>query len=801
MKKIYLSFLLFLVSLGVYAAPPRVALVLSGGGAKGYVHIATLEMLEKYGIPVDYVVGTSMGALVGGLYSVGYNSKDIIEIIRSTDVENSVFNLDTGSLVPSPYSANAKENFSMGFDKNGITSLTGIVDDTKILNLLSSLVVKESSVNNFDELKKPFRAVAVDFYSGDVVPLKSGSLTEALRASMSIPIAFPIFKVGDRYLVDGGVKENIPLETAISEFNPDIIIVSDCTGVRFRSAAGSDILTKLNDSTIGIADTITQSVALGGVITLDKHQNIRDSVDLLVEYDTSSYGTSSFASFESILSTARTNAMLLEDKFASLSKKIEEEGREAENVDLKNESYYSLLPYPSVKSVVITGDEKYRPHLNNVLYDVFKEFENTTLDEENLKKLEAKINSTENFFKMAYIYFVVNKKEDDSLELEIKYNLYPVRKHNLILDTDIMASLNMINSQKMQGNPAGVSGTQFGFSFYPYVDLSYRNVVSPETSLNNVGVRFQTSLLFKDNRLTIDYEHIFTPGTSYVWYINPSIGAYAGYSSLLSISANTSWFSGYDYGLNASLSTGYYNKLSTFKLSCTLDYLYFGSYHDMFTGCSRRNMMNVNFSLDYVLGRKEYKSLSLSTGYRVEVEGWAGFDLGQSLMGESYLQSTAYPYSVRVRTDGTIKVLPHFSIMFNAECGVSRRASDLALSYFTYGGVKGMPGFSIADNVFDYYNVGVNLLVPFTTNNAFYPLFIIRAAIGGYDGYSSDIYSLTNAEPYDIYKGNYVPFSNMNKINIGLGAFFAFHTPFLDIIIGAGYEFREQRVSINIELW
>ena len=792
----------YFFSLSVFAtsvSSARIALVLSGGGAKGYVHIATIEMIEKYGIPVDYVVGTSMGALIGGLYSIGYNSSDMVKIIRSTDVENSVFNLDTRSLVPSLFNADTKENFSIGMDANGITSLTGVVNDTDILNLLSSLTVKQGNVSNFDEFKRQFRAVAVDFYSGDVVPLKDGSITEAMRASMSIPIAFPVFKVKDRFLVDGGVKENIPLQTATEEFKPDIIIVSDCTGVRFRRANGSDILTKLNDGTIGIVDTVTRSVALGGVTTLDKHQSIRDSVDLLVEYDTSSFGTSSFSSFENILSSSRTTAMLLEDKFDALAKKIKSLGRDAEEININEKSYYSALPFPKINKVTITGDEGYRVNLNDELYEVFKDFENCTLDETNIKKLESKIKNAENFFRMAYMYYVINKAENDFNELEIKYRLFPIRRHNIILDTDIKASLNMINYKKIPGSK--YDGTEFGFSFFPNIDFSYRNVVSPNTSLNNIGIRYKTGLLFKDNRLSIDYEHVFTPGKSYIWYINPSVELYAGFSAPNSAITNTSWFSGYDYGVSTSVNTGYYNNLGNFRFSCALDYMYFGLMHEAFSVCTRRDALNLNLSFDLVYGRKEYNSLSTSSGYRVQVSGYSGFDFGRGILGNTYISSTSYPYSVLVRTDGTIKLLPHFSIMINAECGVSRRASDLFSSYHMYGGVKGMPGFSIADLVFDYYNVGINFLVPFTTNNALYPVFIIRAAIGGYDAYSLNVYSAENTEPYNIFEGNYVPFANMNKMNVGLGAYFGFHTPFADIIIGVGYEFREQRVSVNIELW
>ena len=799
MKKFFISFVLFLFCLPIFADHPRVALVLSGGGAKGYVHIATIEMIEKYGIPVDYVVGTSMGALVGGLYSMGYSSSDMIDVVRSSDVENSVFNFDTASVVPAMLSSDVRKNFSIGMDSNGITSLTGVVNDTDILNILSSLTVKQGNINNFDEFKKSFRAVAVDFYSGDVVPLKDGSIVEAMRASMSIPIAFPVFKVKDRYLVDGGVKENIPLQIAKDEFNPDIIIVSDCTGVRFRKAKGSDILTKLDDGTIGIVDVVSHSVALGGVITEEKQQNIRDSVDLHVEYDTSPFSTSSFSSFEKILSSSRTTAMLLEDKFKALAEQIASSNRAMENVNLKEESYYSSLPFPKVSTVEIVGDESYRSGLNRELYNAFKEFENCTLDRANIDKLEVKIKDAEMFFRMAYIYYILEKQQDGSNKLQIKYRLYPIRKNNLLLDVDIKTSLNMVNYKNIPGS--SYNTTEFGFSFNPNIDLSYRAVLSPYTSLNNLGVRFQSGMLLKDNKLSVDYEYIFNPGNSYTWYLNPSIDLYAGIAAPNRVLTNTSWFSGYDYGISTSVNAGYYSLLSNLRISLSLDYMYFGYMHESLSMSTRRNALGLNLSLNLVFGRKEYHSLSTSTGYRVQVSLSGGFDFGKELLNGNYISSTIYPYSFLIRTDGTIQLLPRLSIMINAEGGVSRKAGDLFNSYNMYGGVKGMPGFSIADIVFDYYNIGINFLIPFTTNKAFYPMFIMRAAIGGYDKYSINAYSDKNNEPYNVFEGNFVPFSSMNGMNIGVGAYFGYHTPFIDLIVGVGYEFIEKRVSVNIELW
>ena len=172
-----------------------VALVLSGGGARGLAHIAIIEAVEAAGIPIDLVVGTSMGALIGGLYSAGYTPSEIRRLIEATDL--------LGLFVQSPlvgsrtrgraFSPTYEHTFSLGFTKQGIGDAPAILGDQRIMELFGFLFSKYPDTLDFDDLPIPFRAVSADVVTADTVVHDRGSLSRAIRSSIAIPIVFAPF--------------------------------------------------------------------------------------------------------------------------------------------------------------------------------------------------------------------------------------------------------------------------------------------------------------------------------------------------------------------------------------------------------------------------------------------------------------------------------------------------------------------------------------------------------------------------------------------------------------------------------
>ncbi len=212
---------------GVPHARPKIGLILSGGGAKGASHVGVIKVLEELGVPIDYIAGTSMGAIVGGLYASGMNANELADAIRSIDWDD-IFNDkpkredrdfrrkldDEGFLV----------RYKLGFKDGAFQFPRSAIDGQKLHFALRKLAKRAIGIENFDRLPIPFRAVAADIETGDAVVMGSGDLVNAMRASMAVSGVFPPVEIGGRLLVDGGLANNVPIDVG-RRMGADILIV------------------------------------------------------------------------------------------------------------------------------------------------------------------------------------------------------------------------------------------------------------------------------------------------------------------------------------------------------------------------------------------------------------------------------------------------------------------------------------------------------------------------------------------------------------------------------------------------
>lgn len=237
MKKLFLFILICLLQFPLVHSQ-KVGLVLSGGGAKGLTHVGIIRALEENHIPIDYITGTSMGAIVGSLYAMGYSPDEMEELFRSED-----FKLW--------YSGNVEENYMYYFKKNKDTpeffNIRLSLKKDSLRNSLAPQFLPTSFVSpiqmnlvfiqlfasataasegNFDNLFVPFRCVAADVYNKKQLILKDGDLGDAVRASMSFPFVFKPIKIDSVLAYDGGIYNNFPTDVMCEDFNPDIIIGS-----------------------------------------------------------------------------------------------------------------------------------------------------------------------------------------------------------------------------------------------------------------------------------------------------------------------------------------------------------------------------------------------------------------------------------------------------------------------------------------------------------------------------------------------------------------------------------------------
>ncbi len=268
----------------------KIGLVLSGGGARGLAHIGVLKWLEEHRIPVDYLAGTSMGGLVGGMYAMGKTPEEMASFVKTIQWGEAF------ASVPDYEDLNYRRRedrrvyqieLEMGA-KKGISLPTGLSTGHYIGLMFDRLTLPYSSIASFDDLPIPFRCMATDFLAGKPVTMKDGSLGSAMRATMSIPGVFPPVERDGKILVDGFLLNNIPTD-AMREMKPDVVIAVDIgtpigdmkdiqslTGILGQSNL---IMTIENDRrNLRLADVII-APELGSQTTLD-FSNIDKVIDL-----------------------------------------------------------------------------------------------------------------------------------------------------------------------------------------------------------------------------------------------------------------------------------------------------------------------------------------------------------------------------------------------------------------------------------------------------------------------------------------------------------------------------------------
>ena len=212
------------------ALAQKVGVVLSGGAAKGLAHIGVLKALEENEIPIDYIIGTSMGGIIGGCYAAGYSPSQIEEMVLSEDFSywingkldnknNYYYNKNDAH--PSFFKLNLSLDSLNTFQVN-----TGIASDISLNFALAEKFAAPSAIakNNFDSLFIPLRLMASDIFTQNEVVLKNGILSSALRATQTVPFFYNPIRVEGKYLYDGGVYNNFPVDVALREFNPGVII-------------------------------------------------------------------------------------------------------------------------------------------------------------------------------------------------------------------------------------------------------------------------------------------------------------------------------------------------------------------------------------------------------------------------------------------------------------------------------------------------------------------------------------------------------------------------------------------------
>jgi len=266
-------------------ARPRVGLVLSGGGARGAAHVGVLQVLEEYRIPVDIIVATSMGAIVGGLYAAGMSPEELEETMQNTDwvaIFHDQPDRKHKYFRRKEDDVNLQVQYGIHFEGWKARLPLGVVQGQKLTNLLKYLALRDQGVDDFDDLPVPFRAVASDLATGEAVVLSSGDLGTAMRASMSVPGIIRPQVIDGRQLVDGGISANLPVQIA-KDLGAEVVIAVDISTPLDPNVDPTSVLAVIRH----LMDFLT-------VRNVEREKALLEPQDLLIEPDLEDISSSDF---------------------------------------------------------------------------------------------------------------------------------------------------------------------------------------------------------------------------------------------------------------------------------------------------------------------------------------------------------------------------------------------------------------------------------------------------------------------------------------------------------------------------
>ncbi|RLD83635.1 MAG: hypothetical protein DRJ07_06305 [Bacteroidetes bacterium] len=391
---------------------PRIGLALSGGGAKGMAHIGVLRVLEKHKIPIDYITGTSMGSIVGGLYAIGYSADEIEEIALNIDWAG-VFEGKISRRDISVEEKDEADKYLLEFPfKNGKVVLPkGLISGQKLELLLAKLTWSVHGQNDFSKFAIPFKCIATDIGTGEAYVIDKGYLPDALRASMAIPSVFTPIEIDNKLLVDGGLVRNLPASD-LRKMGADIIIGVNVGAPLYKKDELSSMLAIMDQA----------SSFRNAILTEDE----KKLCDILISPDIKGYSAASFDTIDSLIANGEKAALEQEQELIQLAKKIKGYGETA----IVKKSPFSLHSI-FINDVQIEGIQKVSPKL---IYGRLNIEDSSWVDLKSIEKGVDRVFGTKFFDKVNYrliqkenhniLIIRVYEKPVSQLKIGANYNNY-----------------------------------------------------------------------------------------------------------------------------------------------------------------------------------------------------------------------------------------------------------------------------------------------------------------------------------------------------------------------------------------
>ena len=492
MKKHLLFLCLFMViqvGFGQELSRPKIGLVLSGGGAKGLAHIGVLKVIDSLGIKVDYISGTSMGAVVGGLYASGYSAHQLDSIFSAIDVD-ALLQDYTPRESKSFYEKRNDEIYALALPFNNfkLGLPYGLSNGLYNFNLISRLTKQVSHVRHFDELTIPFLCIATDLETGEQILLDSGVLAQSIIASGAIPTLYNPVEINGKLHIDGGVVNNYPVEELKNRGVDFIIGVDVQDGLKNREQLKdvTSVLSQLNNFSM-----------------IEKMEGKRRMTNIYIKPDTKGFSVVSFDNGQEIIKKGTEKAIEFTNQLLPLSSK---DKRQNNVVKQKDSIYISDITFNKL-------DNFTRAYILGKL----KIKKNTVINHEQLEKGISLINGTQNFSTIMYSFEKIQNGEQLNLQLkENKNNTF--LKFGLHYD-DLYKSgvlLNYTHKKIITKNDVisldVILGDNFRYNFDYYIDNGFYWSFGFNSKLNsfnkNILTDFENGAVFSDlgvNSVNVDF--------------------------------------------------------------------------------------------------------------------------------------------------------------------------------------------------------------------------------------------------------------------------------------------------------
>ena len=466
---------------------PKIGLVLSGGGAKGAAHIGVIKYIEEAGIPIDYIAGTSMGSIVGGMYALGYSADEILNIISTVEWDKLLSDKVERKKISYSRKAESRRQlltipFDIGTDEDELKSRTfknslptGIISDDNLINLFNSLFVGYSDPMDYNDLPTPFLCIATNIMSGEGDILNKGTLAKSLRASMAIPIVFDPVQIDETLYTDGGLVNNFPAE--------------QCRAMGADYIIGVSVSTGLENDPKKLSSVFSQVKQMKTIITDKDFSNYHKMCDIFISPELNGAGMLSFDSetVAKVTNSGYAAAAMQESNFKALKDKLHLESAPVKNDSTVAKKAVNILQEKvQISSIEMLGVEKdiekwMRRKCSLKVGDyVCKEDIDKSVsiyygtgNYSSITYTLHKDNTTDNAYILRF-KFVANKPHDFGLGFRFdSQDMLSVLLHTGI-NRNRMSGFKADISAKLGGNQWLNTNFSYGHMLYPRINIAYK---------------------------------------------------------------------------------------------------------------------------------------------------------------------------------------------------------------------------------------------------------------------------------------------------------------------------------------